>query len=358
MPYKDGSKWRAKVTYQGRRYTAKFPTKGEAKEWEHGQRDRLRRMSRTQTGMDMLMYCNKYTDFSCRHYSPKTAQEKQALCERILKEWGNITPESVTRDMILDYLEKQATLRSANAYNKDRKNLMSMFGHGVKFSGLRLNPVVGIPKLRHDRAVQYVPPTEDVLKVLAVATREEQVLLDSYLNTAARRSEVFRWQWHQDINFDKSQVRLGTRKTSDGSMDYEWVPMTDALYNSLWWWWNNRPVKGTPYVFVCTQPGRWYGKPYTERRRFMAGLCKRAAVQPFGFHALRRYVASYLADEKKVSAKRIQRILRHKNVSTTERYIKNLNNDLRETYDLLDFYGEKTKIKGTGAGHLKKGVAP
>jgi integrase len=59
-------------------------------------------------------------------------------------------------------------------------------------------------------------------------------------------------------------------------------------------------------------------------------------VRPFGFHALRRYVASILADTHKVSAKTIQRILRHKNVMTTERYIQNINHDLKEVLALLD----------------------
>jgi hypothetical protein len=55
----------------------------------------------------------------------------------------------------------------------------------------------------------------------------------------------------------------------------------------------------------------------------------------FGLNALRRYAASVLADTNKVSAKTIQRILRHKNLSTAERYMQNLNKDLRETMNLL-----------------------
>jgi integrase len=71
----------------------------------------------------------------------------------------------------------------------------------------------------------------------------------------------------------------------------------------------------------------------------MKGLCKRAGVVPFEFHALRRYVASVLADTHKVSAKRIQRILRHKSVTTTERYIQNINQDLAGTMNLLSGKG-------------------
>jgi hypothetical protein len=36
-------------------------------------------------------------------------------------------------------------------------------------------------------------------------------------------------------SFDKREVRLGTRKTKDGSMEYEWLPMNKDLYDNLFW---------------------------------------------------------------------------------------------------------------------------
>jgi integrase len=75
----------------------------------------------------------------------------------------------------------------------------------------------------------------------------------------------------------------------------------------------------------------------------MPGLCKRANIRKLGFHALRRYVASVLADEHKVSAKTIQRLLRHRSVTTTEKYIKKINNDLESTVNLLSNDNKKTK---------------
>ncbi|MGA9108951.1 MAG: tyrosine-type recombinase/integrase [Smithella sp.] len=69
---------------------------------------------------------------------------------------------------------------------------------------------------------------------------------------------------------------------------------------------------------------------------FLKSLCKRAGIRPSGFHSLRRYVVSMLADIHKVSAKTIQRILKHKSLQTTKRYIYNLNPDLSGVMDLLD----------------------
>jgi len=70
-------------------------------------------------------------------------------------------------------------------------------------------------------------------------------------------------------------------------------------------------------------------------------------ILPFGFHALRHYVASMLADTHKVSAKTIQRILRHKSLQTTERYIKNINRDLSDVMDLLDVHLDRSTTGST-----------
>ena len=101
-------------------------------------------------------------------------------------------------------------------------------------------------------------------------------------------------------------------------------------------------------MFVDDHPGPNYGARYKVRRRCLKSLCERAGVDPpFGFHDIRSYVASYLADEKKVSAKTIQRILRHKNVTTTERYIKAVNQDLKQVLGML---GQGMEDLGQGQG--------
>jgi integrase len=254
----------------------------------------------------------------------------------ILKEWGFATYiEQINREMVLRYLDKQAISRSSNASNKDRKNLLAMWNWSQDILGITFNPVLKIKKLPHERASQYTPPKEDILKILRIATKKERVFLDSYLQTGARRSEIFRWTWVNDINFQKREYRLGTRKTQDGSMEYEWFPMSDKLYESLKWQWENRKFKENPFVFICEQPGLQYGKPYKARRRFLKGLCTRAGVKQFGFQGLRRHVASLLAETHNISSKTIQRILRHKNLNTTEKYIQNINKDLKNTLNLL-----------------------
>lgn len=351
MPYKEGGQWRGVVKIDGKRVAQKlFRLKRDAVKWEREERAvRKETEKRLSEGLDLITFCSKYTIYSER-YSEKTYNEKKNLCVRIVKEWGTDTlVDDITEEMAVDYLLAQKMNRSANASNKDRKNLLSMWSKGVKIWGVSKNIFAGTEKYPHDRVPQFTPSPEQVLKVLMAASRKERVLLYAYIQTGARRSELFRWTWVEDINFEKRKYRLGTRKTRDGAMRYEWFPMAQELYDELSWWWKNQTIPDSPYVFTDDQPGPHYGKPYKARRRFMAGLCMRAFApdcqslneyrdenkEPlFGFHALRRFCASALADAGK-STNSIRRFLRHQNVRTTEIYIQNINDDMEEVAEAL-----------------------
>ncbi|MGA2404158.1 MAG: tyrosine-type recombinase/integrase [Syntrophobacteraceae bacterium] len=94
-----------------------------------------------------------------------------------------------------------------------------------------------------------------------------------------------------------------------------------------------------PYVWVV-EKGRFASQKYTFRHKFLKGLAKRAStkeytVRSFGFHSLRRYVATYLSDKEKVATKTIQKILGHSSEATTERYLYNAHRDLEAVMELL-----------------------
>lgn len=322
MPYKEGKQYRATVMIDGERSTALKPTKKEALEWENQERKRMKEKQKNlQKGMDLLSLSARYLEYAQSHFSNKTYIEKNALCKRIMRYIGaESLVESIDLALAEKYLSKQLQDRSANAANKDRKNLCAMWNKAIKTWDVQYNPWADTDKFPHDVAPQLVPTIENVVKLLMVATRKERVILTAYLHTGARRSEIFRWLWHEDINFENRMVRIGTRKTHDRSMKYRWIEMSGELHDLLKWWWDNRTITSSPYVFVDDLPGPHYGQPYKVRRRFMKGLCKRAGIHEFGFHAMRRFFASMLADQKE-DIKTIQTLLGHSRATTTDRYL-------------------------------------
>ncbi len=333
MPYKDRGKWRGVVKIQGRRFSDSFATRREATKWENEfRKDAIAEIRPT---VNVKEFARQYLQFAESRFSKHTYEEKVSLVDRFMGYLGSDLPvDEIISRHVQGYLLEQAKTRSNNCANRDRKNLLAMWNWGQRILDLTANPVARMDRFPHDRKTQYVPPERDILRIMAAANRKERAFLDCYLCTGARRSEIFNLKW-EDVNFEKREIRLWTRKTRDGSMEGEWLPMTNQLRNSLWWCWENRPFKDSPYVWVC-ENGRHLGQPFNYRRHFLTVLCKRAGVRSFGYHALRRYVASMLADTHKISAKTIQRILRHKSLQTTERYIFNVNRDLSSVMGLLD----------------------
>ena len=329
MPYfeKKHKRYRAAVRYKRERFTATFQTKREAVEWENEKRKELKARAAKATPADILLmdFCLGYLDHSLR-YSEKTYKEKKLVCRRILERWdADVGVNQITPHMIHEYLLEQSQLRSANASNKDRKNLLAQWNWGKRIMGLKNNPIAATDPLPHDVAPQEVYVEDEILSLLLAANRKNQLILLLFLETAGRRNEIFNLTV-QDINMERQQVRLWTRKTRDGSREGEWLPISKRLADEIKWSLDTRPLKKNIWLF----PNPKTGKPYVDPRKWLARLCKRAEVRNLGFHAFRRYVASILDDKHKASRKSIQKLLRHKKESTTERYLYQIHSDLKD----------------------------
>jgi integrase len=349
MPYfdKKRKKWKGVVKREGQRFISAFKTKTEAKIWEVEKWKELEspEPERTETGTDLLTLSNGYLDFCKLRFSGTTYGEKKKLCKTTLSEWGNINVNEVTPAMVMKHLETRAKKVSDNAWNRDRKNLLAMFNWFRKIHGVTHNPVVNIDRLPEERKQEYIPSTEDIDRVMMACEGQDRVMLQCYYFTFARRGEIFNWTW-EDINFEKKWYRLWTRKRlhSDRQADYFPLPEDSDLYAALKWQWDHRDKKS---LYVFTDPET--GKKFTHRNRFMKGVCKRAGVKPFGIKAFRKYGPSVLNDIHRVSIKKLQRLLRHQTQTTTEIYLKKIDDDLGEGLRLLekrDTHRDTPKEKG------------
>ena len=341
MPFQevDGT-YRAVVKISQKRVAQKrgFKSYRAAHVWEVEERERLLKKTE-QRSLELLSLTIEYMEYAKR-YSSDTYKEKLALTNRILARWGKAMPvEDINPKMGLDYLQEQEQARSANAANRDRKNLVAMWNWGkvfLKDQGMpEANPFLIIKRFAHDRAPQYVPPRADVLKLKAACDPVEYSYLCTMLQTGGRRSEIHRLCM-EDVDLVHRKIRLKNRKSRDGSLQERWIDMSDELTAVLTRWLKIRPIKDTVWLFYVTDNrSRHYGKPFTKRRRFLKGLCKRAGVREMGYHALRRHVASFLA-AKGAPLKFIQDVLGHADIKTTDRYIYNIIDDQRSLINLLN----------------------
>ena len=260
---------------------------------------------------------SKYLDWSEKRHVSKTYEHKAMICRKFLAHSGDIavTGKFYGEKALSNIIEYYLNTRPSNHnFNIHRKELRAVFNYGItKGITPAPNPVNNIDKLPEDQTVAYIPPQEDIVKAI-LAAGVDRPLLMVLLHTLARISEILGMRW-RDVSFSQGSVRLWTRKRKGGGLEYDDLPMNEALKEVLQSLWEER--KQEEWVFFNEDTGTRYNR----RPKFMAGICKRAGVKPFGFHSIRHFAASFLADKDKISMKAISGLLRHKSLNTTERYL-------------------------------------
>ncbi|MBC2714906.1 MAG: tyrosine-type recombinase/integrase [Desulfobacteraceae bacterium] len=317
-----------------------FKYKDEARQWIKEEKANPKQSQKKSSSIDeelslWSLFQNYLAD--CKvNFDKKTFGEKKYCLERFYQFVGDVGIKNIEPTTILDFINERARKQSNNAANKDRKNIKAFYSWVQEMYGIMYDPTAPIKKKPHTKEPRRLIPIQDILKVMLAAKGHDRVLIGSYWHTGARKSEVLRWTWAEDVNFEERWVRLGTKKNRRSEMVYEKLWMNDDLYKLLMWQWKNRNPK-SPYVFChMNTKSKYYGKPFTERRKTLSALCKKAEVESFGYHDIRHTVAKYLNDLQKVGLKKVQQVLRHRRQSTTEIYVEGNYSDTMDAMALLE----------------------
>lgn len=329
--YKTEFGYRYDFTRNGQRYTKSgFKTKQNAAEAEAKHKRQLKKLQfKTVTGTDFRTVAYEYLDLAKRKFAEKTYKQKVFVCKSFIEHCGNLPIEEITAGHLHNYLN---TRPSNNNYNAHRKDLCTVFTFALRVKRvLTHNPCWDLDKMPHTPKRKYIPPEKDMIKLILAAdpsTDEKDIIL-TLIHIVGRIDEVLRLTW-EDVDFEKRTVTKWTRKRKSGSYESIVLHMNDDLYQILKKRWNNR--ENDQWVFYNAKTGT----RYFHRPKLMKGLCKRAGIEPnFGFHNIRHFVASYLADTGEISKKAIGGLLGHKSLQTTEIYLHSIDGSEREAIKRL-----------------------
>ncbi|MBT3805639.1 MAG: tyrosine-type recombinase/integrase [Desulfobacula sp.] len=350
-----GKGWRYDFTLKGKRYTETwFKTKREAKQTEAKKKEGIQnpevQMIKDATPIDMefLELINRRLDYVQEYNSVRYYTNHIYAAKRWCRLWSKMMCSEITANMIQNFIYRQKKSVSVISANMQLTMLRAMFNFGMidPRNWISNNPTKGLAFFPVEKKVKYVPPIEDVLKVINSADPDSQDYLWVIACTMGRVSEINRLAW-EDVHLKERYLYLYTRKKRGGSLTPRRIAMNKRLHGIL----SRRCAerdKDKPWVFWhrywSCKLGEFKEGPYIDRKRLMKILCKHAGVKYFRYHPLRHFGASLL-DHQNVPIGDIQRILGHENRKTTEIYLHSIGNSQKDAMDILDEKFEKTEKK-------------
>ena len=188
---------------------------------------------------------------------------------------------------------------------------------------MKFNPAFGIERFPETKQKRYIPPEEDIQKVLDLAKPLDRLYLLVVAHTLGRIRSVNQLKW-EDVH--KDYVSLYTRKSKNSDLKEIRVPMNEVLRSVL----KVIPKKGE-YVFTNPLTER----PYDYRDKFLPRLCRLAGVRPFMYHAFRHFGASKL-DNSGEALSTIQQILGHERATTTDHYLQSIRGSAKDAMKKLE----------------------
>ena len=352
--------WRYDFLYLGQRYAGGgFQTRRAASSAREDRRKKLKEEKPAETGMAFSELANEYLDHARRKFVSDTYKRKVYSCSQFIESQGDMSIDQITPLHVHTYLK---TLPTNSGYNEHREELSTVFNWIKKTYAAQLpfliNPCVVVDKMPESEKEKDIPSEEELLRIIAAAKPgDEKDTVLCCLHLLGRIDEILRLRWKEDVNFEKRTVTLWTRKRRGGDYESNLMPMGDNLHELLMVRWKKK--KQDTWVFWNKKANEGKGDRYKHRPKMMAAICKRAGITPigtgmrklwrgkdkgkmvevplyYGFHSLRHFTASYLADQEKVSLKTVSGLLRHKNLRTTEIYLHHLDPSHKAAISKMD----------------------
>jgi integrase len=347
--------WTYDFQYRKRRYTAGgFRTKREAMRAEAGRKEDAQLQREDSSPKDMA-----FSELLLRRLEHVEAynswwylQKHRHMAKRWSREWGDLLCVEITKSMVKSYLKRRKEAVSSIAANKDLRHLRACFNWGKGEDLVVCNPCDDVSFFPEEKRKPYVPPPEDIDKVISIVTPDSQDYLWLIRDTMARCGEINDLRW-EDVDFENREITLYTRKKRGGHRTPRQVPMTQMAYNILKKR-NEHRDPDVPWVFwrySCdSETGEMVKGPYPYRKDLLLRACDRAGIRRFSYHALRHCGASIL-DAVGVAEAEIQEILGHDNRSTTHHYLQRIIKANRSAIEAMERATMKSRLRvEAGAG--------
>lgn len=258
---------------------------------------------------------------------------KRSLC-RDKTSLGNLTPvfghkalHLISRCDIEAYARRRAEKVKGATVNRELALLRHLFNIAIEKGYADFNPARGFKKFpeapwRH----KFFFSEPEIEKLMSASAIHLRPILAVAFGTGLRKGDILGLRW-EDLDLDRGIISIQMQKTGE-PLEIPMIPMLRNLLLQM------RGMAGpSPFVFSLGSKRQEIGDIKTAFRNALrrSGL----ALKGYRFHDIRRTFARMLF-EKGVALTKIQRLLGHKSVLTTERYLGVKFEETREAILMLD----------------------
>jgi integrase len=232
----------------------------------------------------------------------------------------------ITRHDIEGWVHRRKGQVSGATVNREFALLRHMLNIAIEKGYIDKNPAKGIKRCqeapwRH----KYIFSEAEIHQLIAMAAPHLRQILVVAFGTGLRKGDILALRW-EDIDFDRGIITLYMQKTGE-PIEIPMLPMVREILERI-------KARGNDSPFIFTfHPGHRIGEIKTAFR----GAMRRSGldVKGYRFHDIRRTFATMLYN-RGVHLTKIQRLLGHKSITTTERYLGVKFEETRQAIQVLD----------------------
>lgn len=365
--YRRGESWFMDLSSGGKRVRRRIPgarSKSEAQAALSAvQTDILRGAYKFKENGERRLFREMVDEYLVEKAQKRSLKEDEKLFKTIIPVLGDRRLDQITVAEIEEYKANrlQAGLAGATV-NRGLALLKHLFNIAIRKGYLDKNPVKDVKFCREASwRHKYILSGPEIQKLLEAAAPHLRPILIIAFGTGLRKGDILNLRW-ENIDFDSHLIHLMMQKTEE-PIEIPMLPIVEETLRKLKA--EREATMGAgdtlfPFVFMSTRRGRRsneYSQFVDIKTSFHAAL-RRADLDGRGyrFHDIRRTFASMLSNAG-VPLIIIQRLLGHKSITTTERYLNIRLEETRQAVMILDsIWGQKSSFLGFGGTNMAQVV--
>lgn len=274
-----------------------------------------------------------------RAMMPKSVKEIITITNALSNNLSSQSLKSIQTINIREFLyqRKQQRMWTNKTFRNNRQYLKSFFNYCVRENYISINPVEKIEKPKIPKQLPRCLNKQQINTLLlqsdcyqwynSLEEKRNQAIIRTFLFTGIRLNELLKLKTIA-INFDESEIIIHQGKGRKDRI----VPIHPNLLPYLKVYYRTKRKKPTEYFFASIRSG----KPLTEKNLYRIIIkLRRACKFHFTPHQL-RHTFGKLSIEANLNPFKLQAIMGHSSISTTQIYISVSTKNIKESFQRLE----------------------